>query len=502
MKVAVAGSRNRVALAAAWVLAVTITQPPAGARDFTVVAVGDLIISRPLAMLRQPGAFADARQFGDTITLLGQSAVTYGNLETTIADIRRFEGPPYSWDGDWPLLSVPAVAADLAAMHFNLVARANNHALDWGLEGMRETGRHVAAAGLAQAGAGDNAAEAAAPGYYSGPEGTIGIVSMASTFRPTTNALPASTEAPRGRPGINGLTVSEALLLDSSAYEQVARLACQFADATPCPVTPPAVDLFGATIRPAGSNETPFTHVYTMNPEDLERIMAGIRSAKPRARFLIAAIHAHEQRTDGDPPRSWATPAAFLTTLAHQAIDNGADLFVVSGIHHVAGIEIYRGKAIFYGLGNFFWSDIQLPLTADLYEADANREFLARAFKYPERATDADLTLLMNANSSFAIAGDKTLNRTFHGLLTRTVFDVGTRAVKEIRLYPVDLGYGAKLTASGLPRRAGARVAALVLDRIITMSAGAGVQIRKSRDGPYLIGVATPTGSQQASEQR
>jgi poly-gamma-glutamate capsule biosynthesis protein CapA/YwtB (metallophosphatase superfamily) len=464
------------------------------ARTVNVVAVGDLIIARPLSQLQRPGALPGAREFADTVALLKASDVTFGNLETTIADIRNFAGVPYSWDGDWLLLSVPAVAADLARMHFGLVARANNHALDWGLEGMRETSRHVAAAGLVQAGVGEDAAQALAPGYYMAAPGKIGLVSMASTFRPTTEALARGPEVPRGRPGINGLHLAESYLLDRATYARAAELGCHFAAAGPCPPQPlPAqAQLFEATVRPAGAGERAFTHTYSMDSNDLARIMDGIASAKAAARYLIVAIHAHEQRTDEDPPDSWDSPGDFLRELAHQAIDRGADLFVVTGIHHVAGLELYHGKAIFYGLGNFFWSDIQLPLPADLYASDANRSLLESAFAHPARATDADLTLLINANSGFATRGDPVLNRTFHGVLTRTAFDDATRRVKEIRLCPVDLGYGRKLTASGIPRRAGRVVAELVLDRMIAMSAGSGLRFRKLMDGPYLIGVATP----------
>lgn len=462
--------------------------------EFSLVAVGDLVISRPISMLQHPGAFKDARGFADALALLRQSDATYGNLETVIIDIRGFHGAPYSWDGDWPLSSVPEVAGDLAAMHVNLVSRANNHALDWGLEGMQESGQRVASAGIAQAGTGADATEAASPGYYTSDKGKIALVSMVSTFRATTKALPVSAGAPRGRPGVNGLTVAETMLLDLPAFQQMATLACQFAGTAPCPTSPlPAsIDLFGTRIRAAAPGETAFTHAYEMAPADLTRIMAGIRSAKPSARYLIASIHAHEQTTDEDPPASWDTPAQFLKPLAHQAIDNGADAFVTTGIHHVAGIEIYRGKPIFYGLGNFIWSDIQLPLSADLYDANSNQDYLSRSFNHPERATDADLSLVMNANSSFATAGDKSLNRTFQSVLTRTVYDDRTQRVKQIRLYPIDLGYGDKLTSSGVPRRANATIANLVLDRIIRMSVNSGIRIRKVQDGPYLIGVAIP----------
>ena len=492
-RAAVWRARRRVVLAF-WAAVPLLAQASGVSGEFSLVAVGDMVTSRPISMLQLPGAFKDARQFADALALLRQGDATYGNLETVIVDIRKFAGAPYSWDGDWVLSSVPEVAEDLAAMHVNLVSRANNHALDWGVEGMRETGRRVAAAGIAQAGTGEDAKEAATPSYYASAKGKVALVSMVSTFRPTTNALQASASAPRGRPGVNGLNVTETVLLDAPAYERVATLACHYSGTTRCPVSPlPAVtDLFGARIRAAGSAETPFTHVYEMAPEDLARITAGVRSAKPSARYLIASIHSHEQSTDEDPPGSWEVPAAFLKTLAHQAIDNGADAFVTTGIHHVAGIEIYRGKPIFYGLGNFIWSDIQLPLSADLYESNTNRVYLESSFGHPERATDADLSLVLNAHSTFATAGAKSLNRTFQSVLTRTVYDDATQFVKEIRLYPIDLGYGEKLTSSGIPRRAGQAVANMVLDRIISMSGDSGVRIQKVNDGPYLIGVATP----------
>ena len=189
-------------------------------------------------MLQQPGAFDDSQRFADTVALLKQSDVTYGNFETVIVDARNFSGAPYSWDGDWMLSSVPQVAADLARMHVNIISRANNHALDWGLEGMHETDRWVAAAGLIQAGIGEDAEQAAAPRYYESPKGRVGLVSMASTFRPTTEALPVSKTAPHGRPGVNGLHVAETFILDSAAYQSVAAMACQFSAGMRCAADP------------------------------------------------------------------------------------------------------------------------------------------------------------------------------------------------------------------------------------------------------------------------
>lgn len=465
--------------------------------DFTLAAVGDLIIPRPLSMLQNEGAFPYASSFRDAVTLLGAADVTYGNLETTIYDARSFTGAPYSWIGDWMLTSLPAVAADLRAMHIDIVSRSNNHALDWGLEGMRETTQWVNAAGLVQAGVGETADEAAAASYYQSAKGKIAIVSLVTTFRPTTNALPISAQAPHGRPGVNGLTVTQTSVVDAHTYELVNTIACAFAGITPCPTPAPVIDFFGSPVRAVSAQETPFTYTYAVDAADEARIMAGIgvaKSATAPARYVVAAIHAHEAVAEENPPASWQDPAAFLKALARKAVDSGADAFITTGIHHVAGLEIYRGKAIFYGLGNFFWGDMQEPLSAELYDSIENRKFLGKSFDHSERATDADLTNVLNSTSTFATVGAKSLNRTFQTVLVRVVYDDGLagRPVKQVFLYPINLSYGDKLTQSGVPRQADDTIAKSVLDRMIALSDASNVTITTHRQNGYLIGMAVP----------
>ena len=48
-------------------------------------------------------------------------------------------------------------------------------------------------------------------------------------------------------------------------------------------------------------------------------------------------------------------PADFLPKLFHQAIDSGADMVVRTGPHVLNGIELYKGKPIFYSLGSLFF---------------------------------------------------------------------------------------------------------------------------------------------------
>jgi poly-gamma-glutamate capsule biosynthesis protein CapA/YwtB (metallophosphatase superfamily) len=44
---------------------------------------------------------------------------------------------------------------------------------------------------------------------------------------------------------------------------------------------------------------------------------------------------------------------AYMTEIAHAAIDAGADAVIGHGPHHFLPVELYRGKPIFYGLGSF-----------------------------------------------------------------------------------------------------------------------------------------------------
>ena len=54
---------------------------------------------------------------------------------------------------------------------------------------------------------------------------------------------------------------------------------------------------------------------------------------------------------------------------AKQCIDAGADVFIGHGWHRQLGIEIYKGKPILYGTGNFFaQSQFMQRIPADTYE--------------------------------------------------------------------------------------------------------------------------------------
>ena len=70
-----------------------------------------------------------------------------------------------------------------------------------------------------------------------------------------------------------------------------------------------------------------------------------IRQARTVADYVIVSFHWGAERA--------AMPKAYQVEAAHRAIDAGADLVIGHHPHVLQGIETYRGKVIFYSLGNF-----------------------------------------------------------------------------------------------------------------------------------------------------
>src|SRR3954464_6831575 len=130
---------------------------------FTLAIVGDVMTSRALAPLRETDA-----SFAAAADLLTAATAAVGNLETSIVEMRAFGGGPRTVD-DWAMVADPGVARDLSQLGLRLGGRANNHAADWGREGLLETSAHLDAAGIAHAGADRTFSNALVPRYLETP---------------------------------------------------------------------------------------------------------------------------------------------------------------------------------------------------------------------------------------------------------------------------------------------------------------------------------------------
>lgn len=405
---------------------------------FTLAAVGDLIIARPVAQLNDPS-------FAGVVKLLQKGDVTFGNFEGSAIDTRRFTGYPAAEFGGVWIIGPPEVAKDLKTMGFDIVSRANNHATDWGLEGMRLTSDALDAAGLIHAGTGETRAAARAGRFFETDKGRIAVVSMASSFTPMSRAMDPVGEA-AGRPGLSGIRTTRHVLVTAEELERLRKIRDEQPPGAirPDPEEPKdVVELFGTAYK-VGDRRG---YTYTVDAIDEQEILKAIRNAKLSADFVIATIHAHD-------PGNWSeTPADFLPILARKAIDAGADAWVGHGPHQLRGIEIYKGKPIFHSLGDFiFQLDLLQPVGQDLYE---------RFKKDPATVTDAEFSTFWT-------------DRTFEGdvwyqsVIAESRFASGGLA--EIRLHPVDLGAGKRAANRGVPRLASPEVARVILERLQRLS--------------------------------
>ena len=433
-------------------------QPSIG-QGFTLMLAGDLISSRPLApkVARDPA-------FADVARLLGEASLVIGNLETAIVDMRTFNGHPRTVD-DWCLVAQPDVARDLAELSFRLVSRANNHCCDWGIAGMRETSRHLDEAGIVHAGAGETLAHARAPRFVDTEYGRVGLVS-AYTLEKWDNdaALDQFGEVP-ARPGLNALRIARTVTTPKVVVDGLRDAYRKIYPGSPDPGDGD-LTLFDTTFVEGGTTSVR----YAANHADVAEILRNVRLGAQHSDLLVVSLHVHEEGPGA------AQPPSFLVDLSHAAIDAGAGAVFGHGAHVLGPVEIYNGRPICYGLGNFIWSDIQECLHGALFAAAHER--LGDLLGDASMATDADVNRLFNS-SEFADP------RYFDSVLAELTYRDGSAAM---RLLPIDLRYGTPLTESGTPRRAESSIAQAILECLDVLSRPFGT-IVEIRDG---IGYAVP----------
>ena len=260
--------------------------------------------------------------------------------------------------------SRPQVAQSLKEAGFDVVSFASNHALDYGRSAFNETLSHLCGAGLHVTGAGEN--EATARQYpVVDVEGTrVAVLGYNSI-------LPQGFWAEEARPGCNparGITAYVAVEHDQPG--------------TPC-------------------------RMYTFpHPDDLKKMTADIQKAKSEADVVVVSIHWGIHFKE-------AVLADYQRYYAHFAIDAGADLILGHHAHILKPIEVYKGKAIFYSLGNFAMEEVTDMLRdvkakgQDMKTSKSHTEMTAisDAFKTTKRSFPMDSYLTMIAK--WTVSGGK-----------------------------------------------------------------------------------------------
>jgi poly-gamma-glutamate synthesis protein (capsule biosynthesis protein) len=216
---------------------------------------------------------------------------------------------PHTTRGVQQKTAVPAPPADpkhlasLQAAGFDVITLAANHAYDQGEPGIVDTIETLRGLGIATAGTGLHLDAARQPAIVERGGLRFGVLSY-NTVGPTASWASAT------RPGCAYLRVI-------THYEQDHH----------SPGAPPTV--------------------YTFTPlADVELLAADIAALRPRCDVLTVAFHKGVVHTP-------ATVLEYEKQIARAAVDAGADVVIGHHAHILRGIEIYRGKPIYHGLGNW-----------------------------------------------------------------------------------------------------------------------------------------------------
>ncbi len=204
---------------------------------------------------------------------------------------------------------IPAPPADprnldaLRNAGFNVATLAGNHIFDSGTAGVEDTISKLHELGIATTGAGSNLAGAKAPAILERKGIRVGVLSY--------NCVgPRESWATSNKAGCAYVKVLTHYELDYAS-----------------PGGPPTIYTFAA-------------------PDSLNAMCDEIRALRSNCEFAVVALH----KGTGHTP---ARIEMYERQVAQEAVDAGADVVIGHHAHIMRGIEMYRGKPIYHGLGNF-----------------------------------------------------------------------------------------------------------------------------------------------------
>jgi poly-gamma-glutamate synthesis protein (capsule biosynthesis protein) len=247
----------------------------------------------------------DARvPFARAAPLLRQADVRFANLECCLYQPAEAQSP-----GDEGFYAPPAAGEALSMAGFDAVGNANN--VNYGAEAIRASVRRLRELGIACTGAGENRDAARAPAIVERSGVRVGFLQRTSVYWPTNH------EAGERSPGV-------AVVRGHTAYQVPAHKIRPEVPPMNRPGLPPVV-------------------VTWADRDYLARYREDIAALRARADVVVASHHwgLHQDVLE------------YMTEIAHAAIDSGADIVIGHGPHYSLPVEFYRGKPVFYGLGNF-----------------------------------------------------------------------------------------------------------------------------------------------------
>ncbi len=430
-------------------------------RPMTLAITGDSIIVQALSPHKEP-------EFLKLMDLVRGADAAFTNLEMLFHD---YEPYPSTQSGGTYMRADPSLAKELVWAGFDMVAQANNHTNDYGVEGSQLTDKYVRAAGLVGAGFGNSLREAREARFYESDKGRVALVSVSSSF-PDPSRAGDSWGDTKARPGLAPLRFRTTNVITKPQFD-----ALQAA-------------LKGAGVSPGGGGgegggaaavtsatemtvlgrrfvvgDKPETRTEPLK-DDVDAMAAVVGNADRQADYVIVSSHTHENGgTRYVPPQ-------FFVTFAHAMVDAGADIVTASGPHVLRGIEIYKGKPIFYSLGDFiFQNETLLRQPPENYEP----------FGMARNSGVGDFNDERTQNGKIGFPSDPYI---FESVVAIPTFLAGK--MTKLELHPISLGFGLPRSQRGRPILAAQSLGQKIIDDLRKFSAPWGTKI-DYRDGVGIV---------------
>ena len=404
-------------------------------RDISIAVGGDAMITRRLRPHQEESFLKLAR-------VLREADASVVNLEMLFHDYES----SWQWSSSTYTRSDPRNLDELKWLGIDAVTAANNHSFDFSEGGLLTTLQHCREIDLPAAGGGRDADEARAPAYFDSPRGRLAVLGATSTFSEQSRAGPGRPDFP-GRPGVNVLRHDLVHHVERDVFDALhkANQELGYQEAHD------AHNAFGFRgLKDAVDHATEvefldnkfvlsedFSINTSPNQDDLSGIGKWIRGAQKQADWVIYGTHCHESGGGEFHGHSRISPPDFLVDFAHWTIDQGCALFAGHGPHFLRGIEIYKNRPIFYSLGNFiFQNESVLRVPDEAY----------RMFKLGYDQTPGDYLDNRSGGGTRAFAADPVFWRSVVAVCNYAGGDL-----KEIVLYPIDMGYARPIPQRGRP---------------------------------------------------
>lgn len=423
---------------------------------FTMALTGDAIITRKLSVYNEP-------PFLEMIKLIRSADVAFTNFEMLLHD---YEPYPMHKSGGTYMRAKPSMAKELIWAGFDIVSTANNHTGDYGSEGMRLTLKYLNDYGLVNAGAGESLEEAREAKFIETSKARVALISCASTF-PDHSRAGTSRGDTSSRPGLSPLRFNTEFTVTKAHFDNIKKLKkdiepSKFSKEDKNSLT--EINFSGRNYK-VGKENIIMTKT---NQKDLKEIERVVGSSEHMADYTIVTIHAHE--SDGKK----SVPAKFLIEFSRKMIDAGADVVVGHGPHVLRGIEIYKGKPIFYSLANFMFQNETLLRVPEENYARYNL------------GNDAQINDWNSKRYANDTRGFPTEREIWESVIAYPIWDKS--GLFKIELYPISLGFGKKRTIRGRPMFANKVLSRKIINDLIQRSKPFGTKI-EYKDGIGIINI-------------